>query len=140
MGNWSEPSKKLMESFGVSLVDISFSELVDVLSDYGIAFAWEEKDSLTPRKSMRQWKKLTEAQKLEIGKRILSKDADRIRELVRSAIEGQDVAVENVQTVELLVKTSQEVYFLKKFQSIKDTISYLFDLTSDVENIKGRLK
>jgi hypothetical protein len=50
LGNWSQPSKLMMESFGIDLIEIPFNKLVEVLRKYQIAFDWHEKDSETPQK------------------------------------------------------------------------------------------
>lgn len=36
MGNWSAPSRKLMEAFGVEVIEIPFKQMVEVLQRYGI--------------------------------------------------------------------------------------------------------
>src|SRR3990172_6666856 len=43
-GNWSLPSKKFMQSFGIKLYRIPFDTICNALDDYGIMFDWPEKD------------------------------------------------------------------------------------------------
>lgn len=45
-----------------------------------------------------------------------------------------------VERIELLLKTSEDEYHLKKFTSVNATMQYLFGLTTDIENVKGNLK
>lgn len=140
MGNWSAPSKKLMHSFGVDIIEIPFTEMVDILSKYGIEFDWDEKDNTIPRRAASKWSKLSEIQKQEIGREILAHHADKIRTLVVNAIESDQSPVANVERIELLLKTSEEEYHLKKFSSVNATMQYLIGLTTDMENVKGKLK
>jgi len=49
-GNWSQPSKLMMESFGIELIEIPFGKMVEVMRQYNIAFDWQEKDSKPQRK------------------------------------------------------------------------------------------
>jgi hypothetical protein len=140
MGNWSEPSKRLMNSFGVEVVEIPFAAMVQVLGDAGIEFDWSEKDNLTPKRSWTKWAKLSSERKGAIAREILTGHAERIRSLIISAIESEEIQLENVDRVELLLKTSQNEYHLKKFSNVRDTIGYLLHLTTDLDNIKGKLK
>ncbi|MBI4727663.1 hypothetical protein HY768_10685 [candidate division TA06 bacterium] len=71
-GNWSLPSKKFIESFGVELHVITFEHMCTVLNQYGIKFDWQEKDRRTPNKSFKAFQKLTQKQKNEIGQKLLA--------------------------------------------------------------------
>jgi len=44
VGNWSAPSKALMESFDVSLFEVGFSKIATTLSEYGVNILWGEKE------------------------------------------------------------------------------------------------
>lgn len=139
MGNWSGPSIKLMNSFGVETILIPFKHMVEVLAEYGIDFDWDEKDNRTPEKSWGKWSSLKKSEKTDIAKKIITSHASEIRRLVVEALESQDRPIENVEEVELLLKTSQEKYHLKKYKSVRDTLSFLLSLTTDVDNVKGKL-
>lgn len=140
MGNWSAPSKKLMNSFGVEIVEIPFDEMVNVLDRHGIEFKWDETDNETPKRSWDQWSTLTPNLKQDIAREILSGHTQEIESLVTSAIERDETEIVNVDSIELLLKTSEDEYHLKKFTSINATIQYLLGLTTDIENVKGKLK
>ena len=140
MGNWSEPSRKLMNSFGVEIVTIPFVEMVQVLADVGIDFNWAEDDNQTPKLSWQKWAELSNAQHTDIARQILANHADKIRALIISGIESEATPIENVDRIELLLKTTQDEYHLKKFKSVRETIAYLLDLTADIDNIKGKLR
>ncbi len=139
MGNWSQPSKRLMNSFGVEIVEIPFQEMVQVLDAAGIDFNWAEEDNLTPEVSWHKWSESSSVERGEIAGRILASHADDIRSLVISAIEPEEIAIENVDQIELLLKTTKNEYHLRKFKSVRETIAYLLGLTADVDNIRGRL-
>ncbi len=139
MGNWSEPSKRLMKSFGVETVEIPFQEMIAILGESSIEFDWDEKDNRTPKRSWGKWSHLSSQTKAEIARKILANHADKIRSLVVSAIESAEILIENVEQVELLLKTSQEQYHLRKFRSIREALTFLLGLTTDVDNVRGRL-
>ena len=140
MGNWSEPSKKLMQSFGVEIVEIPFLEMVTVLAHQGIEFDWDEKDNLTPQRSWDKWIQLSDSEKEALARAILVNHAEKIRDLIIGAIEGEQAPMANVEQIELLLKTSEQEYHLKKFSSVSATMQYLLGLTTDIENVKGKLK
>lgn len=123
MGQWSEPSRKLMNSFGVELVVIPFSHMVRILGENGIEFDWPEDDARIPRQSWSKWKKLSDAIRSEIARKILEPQAIQIRKLILDAIQAENVPVKNIEKVELLLQTAQGEYFVKKFKSARDAAS-----------------
>lgn len=140
LGQWSEPSRKLMDSFGVELVVIPFSHLVQVLGGFGVEFDWQEDDNKIPKRSWAKWEKLTDVTKSEIAQKILEPQAPQIRKLVLDAIRAEDVPVKNIEKVELLLQTAQGEYFVRKFKSSRDAAIYLLGLTRDTENVQGLLR
>ena len=140
MGQWSEPSKKLMNSFGVELVVISFSHMVKVLGEFGIEFDWPEDDTRIPKQAWAKWDKLPDVSKRQIAQKILEPQVQQIRKLVLDAIQAEDVPSKNIERVELLVQTTQGEYFVKKFKSAKDAAIYLLGLTRDAEDVQGLLR
>ena len=140
MGQWSEPSKKLMNSFGVELVVIPFSHMVQVLGENGIEFDWPEDDNKIAERSWLKWEKLAVATKSEIARRILEPRVAAIQKLVVDAILAEDVPVKNIEKVELLLQTAQGEYFVKKFKSARDAAIYLLGLTRDADSVQGLLQ
>src|SRR5581483_2833796 len=121
-------------------VEIPFAEMVRVLGENGIEFDWDEKDNETPRRAWNTWAGLPRQIQSEIAQNILAKHSEEVRALVIGAIESEEAPVANVERIELLLKTSEQEYHLKKFTSVKDTLHYLTDFTTDVDNVKGRFK
>ncbi len=140
MGQWSEPSKKLMNSFGVELVEIPFAHMVKTLDGYGVKFDWAEDDNTTPKRGWSAWSKLSDDKQKEIARKIIAPRATQIQRLLLEAIRTEETTVKNVERIELLLKTSQDEYFVKKFSNVRDTIAYLLQLTKDIDDVKGLLK
>jgi len=139
LGNWSKPSKSLMESFGIDLIEIPFDHMVEVLRKYEIAFDWEEKDSKTPARSWRQYQKLSEQDREAIARECLEKCREKLEQAVVSAIQTDVQAPKNVEQIELLIKTTHKEYFVKKFSRVTDAALYLLSLTEDLPDLKGKL-
>lgn len=140
MGQWSEPSRKLMNSFGVELVVIPFSHLVQVLEGYGIEFDWPEDDNKIPKRAWTQWEKLAATTRSEIAQKILEPQADQIRKLILDAIQTEETQARNIEQVELLLRTVQGEYFVRKFKSAREAAIYLLGLTRDADNVQDLLK
>jgi hypothetical protein len=140
MGRWSEPSKKLMNSFGVELVVIPFDHMSQVLATYGVEFDWAEDDNETPKRAWAIWSALTTTQHQEIAHKILEPQSEGIRRLILEAIQTEGSVIKNVEKLELLLQTSQGEYFVKKFNSAREAIAYLLELTQDIDNVRGILR
>ncbi len=140
MGQWSAPSKRLMNSFGVELVEIPFDRMNAILRDFGIKFDWPEDNNLIPKRSWNKWKKLSALDVSEIARQIVAPQALAIKQLVLDAIKSEDVQVKNIERIELLLKTTQGEFFLKKFQSAREAAMYLLGLTRDEDDVHGLLR
>jgi hypothetical protein len=139
LGNWSKPSKLMMESFGIDLIEIPFAQMVEAMRKYQIAFDWQEKDSKTPAKSWRRYQQLLEQEKTDIAHECLVGHREKLEETVLSAIKMDLQSPKNVDQIELLIKTTHKEYFVKKFSHVTDAARYLLSLTEDVVDLKGRL-
>lgn len=139
LGNWSQPSKLLMESFGIELIEVPFPTMVEVLRKYGIDFSWKENDSETPAQSWRLYQRLSLENKLAIAEECLTDARQKLQQAILSAIEMDTELPKNVDQIELLIKTTHKEYFVKKFTRVTDAASYLLSLTEDVTDLKGRL-
>ena len=62
-GRWSAPSKSLIRSFGVEILEVPFQEIVEALVSYGIVFDWPEKDRVTPRQAWEAYDALAEPER-----------------------------------------------------------------------------
>jgi hypothetical protein len=139
LGNWSKPSKLMMESFGIDLIEIPFAKMVEATRKHQIVFDWPEKDSETPASSWRRYQQLSDHDKREIARECLSEGAEKLETAILSAIRMDSQSVKNVDQIELLIKTTHKEYFVKKFSRVTDAAKYLMSLTEDVADLKGKL-
>jgi hypothetical protein len=138
IGDWTAPSKRLMHSFGIDIIEIPFNTLCDILLKHGIVFRWAEKDSETPKNSLTQYWNLSPETKKQIATECLFSVEDQLKDLVRKAITSEEVIPRSVSKIELLLKTNQDEYVLKKFTDLTEAIMYMVSLTNqkpDVGNI-----
>ncbi|MCX6639008.1 MAG: hypothetical protein NTW14_00790 [bacterium] len=139
MGNWSRPSLKLMKSFGVEILEIPFSDMVEVLEKHQINFNWSEDDSTTPRKSWVKYCKLSTSTRKEIGRQILLKYKNNLESMILEAVQADPDKPKNVDKIELLIKTTHNEFYVKNFTSIKDSLKYMLGLIVDPSDLEGLL-
>lgn len=135
IGDWTAPSKRLMESFGVDIIEIPFQILRDILGRYGVEFHWEEGDVDTPEASLRIFRELSEDQRKSIARECVGHVSDDLIRVVRGAVLSGDIKVRNIKQIELLLKTDQEEFVLKKFTGIPEAITYLATLTAQRDDV-----
>lgn len=139
LGNWSGPSKLMMESFGIDLIEIPFAKMVEATRKYHVVFDWQEKDSETPGRSWLRYQQLSNHDKREIARECLAGCREKLENVLLSAIRMDPQSTKNVEQIELLIKTTHKEYFVKKFIRITDAVKYLLALTEDVADLKDRL-
>ena len=66
-GRWSTPSKALIGSFGVEIIEVSFDKFVDAFRSFNIDFDWEESDRAAARLAWESLQGLDEGQQNSIA-------------------------------------------------------------------------
>jgi hypothetical protein len=140
LGNWSKPSVALMQSFGIDVVEIPFQSIVGALQKRNVAFQWDEKDSETPRDAWTVFGCLDPLEKSQIAIECVREHEEHIRRLVLEAIELDPSSPRNVAEIELLLRTSQNEFFVRRFSSVRETLSFLLNLTADRDDLKDLLR
>lgn len=138
-GNWSLPSKKFMESFGIELYEISFDHICKVLERYNIEFNWSEKDRNTPDKSWLSFQKLDSQSKNNIGTLLLNPIRNKLVQSVKFTLESGEDWAKRIQELELLLRTDKNEHFTYSFTTIKQVIQFLLDLQVDDPDLPQRL-
>lgn len=114
--------------------------MVGVLRKYKIDFDWAEKDSVTPSKGWRTYNALTEEERRYIAQECLSGHRGKIRRMILDAVTADPEKPKNIDRIELLIRTSHNEYYVKKFHRIKETLQYLTGLTEDIKDLRGILR
>lgn len=140
IGDWTAPSKKLMKSFGVEIIEIPFARLARVLAGHGVQFRWAEDDSDVPTKSLAVFRRLSQATKRQIASQCLKHAEPALGKLISEAVRLKEKEPKNVTQVELLLKTNRDEYYLRKFSELTDAIGYLVKLTGQRPDLREILK
>lgn len=138
-GNWSLPSKKFLESFGIELYEISFSNICDALMRYGIEFNWHEKDNVMPVKSWNRFQELSANTKEMIGQELLACIKQGLIESIMLTLRGGEDWAKRLKEIELLLKTNRNEYMAYRFETIRDAMSFLINLQEESTDLRGKL-
>jgi hypothetical protein len=125
-GTWSGSSKAMMQSFDVSLFEVGFTKVAEVLASYDVDIEWDDKQPDKADKAMRalqKWRLLKPEQYTEIGRQLLS-DIELL--LSESLKETLDMAVpRKVSAVEITVGTNLGESRRYTFESMAAALAFL---------------
>ena len=140
-GRWSVPSRALVRSFGVELMDVPFSRMVSVLREYGIDFNWAEKDKETPLRSWEVFSALETLDREAIGAEFTEGVMGDLRNAVNNVLDTDINSLPSrVSSVEILLKTDQDEMLLRTFDSIVASLQHMMQLVSDNPDISELLQ
>ena len=122
-GNWSGSSKALMESFDISLFEVSFRKIANTLAQYGVDINWKEKERERAVLAWEKWSQLNEIQYQEIAHKLLADIEPDLRESMKATL---DTAVpREVSVVEVIIETNLGESRRYVFDSIEAAIEFL---------------
>lgn len=78
-GRWSKPSKAMMKSFDITLFQVDFEHIVNVLKQYELNFDWDEKDREMARSAWDRWSALSTQDYREIAQQLLADIEPQLR-------------------------------------------------------------
>lgn len=140
-GRWSEPSKALIRSFGVEMLEVPFDNMVAVLGEHGIRFEWEEKDSETPRDAWGHFCRLEDDARAAIASDLTAGIIDRLRTAVVQVLDADiDTLPTRISEVEVLLKTDRDEMVLLAFDSAATALQAMARLVSDRPDISDLLE
>lgn len=123
MGSWSELSKKLLQSFAVTTFEIPFERICEVLRQFGINYAWAEKEREAAMEAWEKFNLLCEADKTQIAKKLIGEIAPKLREALAKALD--ESVPRQVRKVSILISTNRGETFTFTFNSVKQAVSFM---------------
>lgn len=128
-GSWSGSSKAMMESFDVSLFEVGFGKIVETLAQYGVDFAWEEKERDRAMEAVLRWQQLTEQEYSEIAKTLLAEIEPQLRESL--ALTLDEAAPREISRVEVTIETNLGESRQFDFETIEAAIKFLSEFDDE---------
>ncbi len=139
-GRWSEPSKALIRSFGVEILEVPFDGMVSVLSEYGVNFAWAEKDRETPRVAWERFARLDDEVRSDIASSLTEGIIDQLSVAVTQVLDADITTLPTrISGVEVLLKTDRDEMVLLTFDSVAASLQAMASLVSDRPDISDLL-
>ena len=140
-GRWSEPSKALINSFGVEILEVPFDGMVSVLGEYGVSFAWAEKDRETPRAAWEHFAGLGGDVHTAIASDLTEGIIERLNIAVTRVLDADvDSLPTRISGVEVLLKTDRDEMVLLTFDSVASSLQAMARLVSDRPDISDLLE
>ncbi len=141
-GRWSDPSKAMIQSFGVELLEVPFDHISSTLRARGVEFDWpESRGESIARQSLEEFVSLDEKTKVKIGSDMVSGITGDLRSAVVQVLDTDvDSIATRVAQVEILLKTDQEEMVLSSFESVPEAMRALTDLVSDRPDIRAFIR
>jgi hypothetical protein len=133
MGSWSRPSKRLLTSFDVTIFEISFERICEVLAKFGINYAWAETDREAAMQAWQRFNELTVEQCKEIARHLISDIEHQLAEAIRKALD--ESVPRRVRRVSVIVTTERGETFSFHFNTIQEASEFLrkFDECRDLD-------
>ena len=140
-GRWSAPSRALIRSFGVEILEVPFTDIVAALNNYGITFDWPERDRDTPRRAWETYERLNPADRQAIAHAITAGLLEQLRADVAQVLSADlNQLPHRVSEVEILLKTDQDEMLLLRFDTAAVALAGLAQFTADRPDIGGLLQ
>ena len=140
-GRWSAPSKSLVRSFGVEILEVPFQEIVDALVGYGIVFNWPEKDRVTPRQAWEAYDALAHPERQAIANDITSNILISLKSDIIQVLEADiNQLPHRISEVEILLKTDQDEMLLLRFETVAEGLAAMARFVADRPDIGALLQ
>jgi len=136
-GRWSKPSKELMSSFGVQMFEVPFEKIVSILKPYGVDFDWPEKAHLQQKRQV--WEAycdLNVSDLTEISTQLVADIEKSLNNAVTHVLDTDlDSLPRRISSIEILLKTEQDEFVMKTFDSAAGALGYLTSYITDSSDI-----
>lgn len=140
-GRWSAPSKALVRSFGVEILEVPFAKLVGVLNNWDINFDWHESDRHGAQQAWEMFEALSAENRKQIAFEATSDILDKLRNDVVQVLETDLAGLpRRVSQVEVLLKTDQDETLLLTFNGVAGALQAMAQLVSDRPDISDLLR
>ncbi len=123
MGSWSKPSKRLLQSFGVELFEVTFDDICDVLEEFGINYRWAEKDRAQAATSWRKFNALSSAKRQQIGQRLIMGIRGALRSFLQNVLD--ESVPRQIRSVQVVVRSNRGETRLFEFANLESAVAFL---------------
>jgi hypothetical protein len=113
----------MMRSADVTLFEIPFDTVCDVLSKFKIDFRWEEKDRDKAYKAWEAYSSLSDKQKIQIGDMLVDVIRQELQEEITKVLDNS--IPRSIKDVEIEVTTNLGEVKFYHFDSVEEALKFL---------------
>ena len=118
-----------MESANITLFEIPFGTVCTVLSEYGIAFNWEEKERDKATTAWEAFIRLSDVQRHAIGTKLIQIVEDELQDIISKVLDN--TTPREIAEIEIQVTTNIGETKIYKFNRIEDALGFLKDFDEE---------
>lgn len=140
-GRWSNPSKELVKSFGVELLEVPFETMAQATRNHGIEMDWPEQsgDEIAAQ-SLVRFQDLSDDARLAMGFDMVASVSSHLNQQIAAVLDTDMESIgSRVSEVEILLKTDQGEMVLSRYPQVSQAISSLMPLVADIPDIRGTI-
>lgn len=134
MGNWSYPSRRLLESFEVELFHISFDEICNVLAYHDIPYNWAENNRQQAQECWITFSQLSQTDKEVIAEELIAVVKNDLRESLEIALD--ESLPRTVNSVRVVITSNRGETYTYNFSNLEETVTFLasYDQEKDMDS------
>ena len=128
MGNWSLPSKRLLQSFDVDIFEISFADICQVLARHDITFNWGEKERDVAMDSWNKFSALSDEERSQLAEELIGTiRADIEQSITQALTDSEEEKPQTIASVKLVVKTEKGETHVFEFSTFQEAMKFMQD-------------
>ena len=138
IGDWTKGAKNLLASHDITILEISFTHVSEVLAKYGIEFRWKEKEREKAVKAWEAFSEIVGSDKTKIGQELISIVEKPVASILDTVLSNKKVPKLTSIELNLILDGGQRLVF--RFKEMESAMHFLskFDLTKIAEYTKRR--
>ena len=138
IGDWTKGAKNLLASHDITILEIPFTHVSEVLAKYGVEFRWKEKEREKAVEAWEAFSKIAGSEKTKIGQELISIVEKPLAAILDTVL--SDKKAPKLASIELkfILDGGQRLVF--RFNEMESTMNFLskFDLAKLAEYSKRR--
>src|SRR5581483_2651616 len=123
MGNWSKPSKRLLQSFEVELFEVPFNDICRVLAQHSIDYLWAEKNRQQAMESWQKFLRISERDREQIAKKLIAGIENDLRKSLEIALD--ESIPRKVRSVTIVVRSERGETYTYVFPNLQQAIDFM---------------
>lgn len=128
IGDWTKGAKKLLATHKISILEIPFTHITDVLAEYSIEFRWGEKEREKALKAWEKFLQINNKEKAKIGKKFVKVIGKTLLDLLNDILTNKKSLA--IASLEMRITLNDGSRHIFTFNETNEALTFLsnFDL------------